>query len=75
MRLLEKSSEKEKIVLLLLLKINPIIDLTVRYLKTVWNDGYASGTIAVFEKKGGNWVEIDTLDGEMGGCEYGEYND
>ena len=41
----------------------------------LWNGGYASGTIAVFEKKGGNWVEIDTLDGEMGGCEYGEYND
>jgi hypothetical protein len=26
------------------------------------------------EKSGGQWREVDTLDGELGGCEYGEYD-
>lgn len=40
----------------------------------LWNGGYASGTIKIMEKSKREWIEIDTLDGELGGCEYGEYD-
>jgi len=41
---------------------------------SLWNGGYAAGTIRLLEKNGGDWKEIDTFDGELGGCEYGEYD-
>ena len=41
---------------------------------SLWNGGYAAGTIRLWEKQEGAWVEVDTLDGEYGGCEYGEYD-
>lgn len=40
----------------------------------LWNGGYASGTIRLLERRGGEWVEVDVLEGELGGCEYGEYD-
>lgn len=36
--------------------------------------GYAAGTIRILEMRAGAWVEIDTMDGELGGCDYGEYD-
>ncbi|MDF3820445.1 tocopherol cyclase family protein [Leptospira sp. 96542] len=38
---------------------------------SLWNGGYASGEIILFEKSGSNWLEIGTFSGELGGCEYG----
>ena len=40
----------------------------------LWNGGYAAGTVKLLERLNGEWVEVDTLDGELGGCEYGEYD-
>jgi len=40
----------------------------------LWNGGYASGDVTLHRKAGSAWEEIDTFDGELGGCEYGEYD-
>jgi hypothetical protein len=40
----------------------------------LWNGGYASGTIRLFERRGREWAEVGCYDGELGGCEYGEYD-
>ncbi|HPE88028.1 MAG TPA: tocopherol cyclase family protein [Spirochaetales bacterium] len=40
----------------------------------LWNGGYASGTVRLLERRGGEWAEVDVLEGELGGCEYGEYD-
>ena len=40
----------------------------------LWNGGYASGTVRLLERRGGQWAEVDVLEGELGGCEYGEYD-
>jgi hypothetical protein len=39
----------------------------------LWNGGYASGSVSLYRRKGRDWVETAVLDGELGGCEYGEY--
>jgi len=41
---------------------------------SLWNGGHASGTVRLWRKEGGAWAEVDTFDGELGGCEYGEYD-
>ncbi|KAJ3380341.1 hypothetical protein HDU84_006014 [Entophlyctis sp. JEL0112] len=42
--------------------------------KKLWNTGYAQGTVRLYERRlGGRWRLVDTLDGDMGGAEYGEY--
>jgi hypothetical protein len=40
----------------------------------LWNGGYASGTVTLYRREGRAWVEVDSFDGELGGCEYGEYD-
>jgi hypothetical protein len=39
----------------------------------LWNGHFASGTVKLYRKSGGGFELIDTFDGEMGGCEFGEY--
>lgn len=39
----------------------------------LWNGGHAKGTLVLSTKKGEEWEIVDTLDGELGGCEYGVY--
>lgn len=41
---------------------------------SLWNGGHASGSLSLYEKAGSGWEEVDTFDGELGGCEYGEYD-
>ncbi len=38
----------------------------------LWNGGWASGSVELYEKKNGKYELVDIFDGEMGGCEYGE---
>ncbi|MDP2792308.1 MAG: tocopherol cyclase family protein [Rectinemataceae bacterium] len=40
----------------------------------LWNGGFASGYVKLSRKTTSGWEEIDTFDGELGGCEYGEYD-
>ncbi|MBL8966894.1 MAG: hypothetical protein JNG85_07790 [Spirochaetaceae bacterium] len=42
----------------------------------LWNGGYASGTIRLWRRggRGAAWEEVDCFHGELGGCEYGEYD-
>ncbi len=40
----------------------------------LWNGGYAAGSVTLFAREGAEWKEIDRFDGELGGCEYGEYD-
>lgn len=40
----------------------------------LWNGGYAKGTVTLYDKVDGKYVKVDDFDGEMGGCEYGEYD-
>ncbi|MCK5233382.1 MAG: hypothetical protein KAJ91_01055 [Candidatus Aenigmarchaeota archaeon] len=39
----------------------------------LWNGGHAEGTITLYERSIGGWAKIGDFEGEMGGCEYGEY--
>jgi tocopherol cyclase len=39
----------------------------------LWNGHHASGTVKLYRKAGGDYELIDTFDGRMGGCEFGEY--
>ncbi len=39
----------------------------------LWNGHHASGTVKLYRKSGGAYELIDTFDGRMGGCEFGEY--
>lgn len=38
----------------------------------LWNGGFAAGTVTLYRRINGQYVSLDTLDGELGGCEYGE---
>jgi len=40
----------------------------------LWNGGFASGSLALYERQGGEWRKVGDYDGELGGCEYGEYD-
>ncbi|HWQ45267.1 MAG TPA: tocopherol cyclase family protein [Longilinea sp.] len=40
----------------------------------LWNGGYAAGTVTLYRKVKGKYEPIDTFVGELGGCEYGEYD-
>lgn len=39
----------------------------------LWNGGNGTGTVALYEKKGGKLVLIDEVEAQNIGCEYGEY--
>lgn len=39
---------------------------------SLWNGGHASGTVKLWRKERGARAEVDTIDGELGGCECGE---
>ncbi len=39
----------------------------------LWNGGFASGTVKFYKKRGAGYILIDTLEGRLGGCEYGRY--
>lgn len=39
----------------------------------LWNGGHASGVVRLYRRQGREFALIDTFDGELGGCEYGEY--
>ena len=39
----------------------------------LWNGGNGTGTVALYEKKGGKLVLIDEVEAHNVGCEYGEY--
>ncbi|MEI7596838.1 MAG: tocopherol cyclase family protein [Bacteroidota bacterium] len=39
----------------------------------LWNGGYAQGTVKIWKKENRSYKLIDELEGEMGGCEFGEY--
>lgn len=41
--------------------------------RELWNGGHASGAVNLYRRRGRDFVLIDTFDGELGGCEYGEY--
>ncbi len=41
----------------------------------LWNGGHASGSVTLWKKVDGKYIKIDDFDGELGGCEYGEYTD
>lgn len=38
----------------------------------LWNGGYASGSVTLYQYKNGQYQLVDIFDGELGGCEYGE---
>ena len=38
------------------------------------NGGYAAGSVTLWKKENGEYVKLGDFDGEMGGCEYGEYD-
>ena len=40
----------------------------------LWNGGFGSGTVKLYNKKGGSWELVDTFVGSMAGCEYGVYS-
>lgn len=40
----------------------------------LWNGGFASGSVTLYKKVKGEYVKVDDFDGELGGCEYGEYD-
>jgi hypothetical protein len=40
--------------------------------RRLWNGGSASGTVELYERRGGVERLIDSFDGTHGGCEYGE---
>jgi len=39
----------------------------------LWNGGHASGVVKLYRRQGRSYVLIDSFDGELGGCEYGEH--
>lgn len=39
----------------------------------LWNGHHASGTVKLYRKSGKGYELIDTFDGRMGGCEFGEH--
>ncbi|MFC2078468.1 tocopherol cyclase family protein [Candidatus Bipolaricaulota bacterium] len=39
----------------------------------LWNGGHASGIVNLYHRRGRDYALIDSFDGELGGCEYGEY--
>ena len=39
----------------------------------LWNGGHASGVVKLYRRQGRDFVLVDTFDGELGGCEYGEH--
>ncbi len=39
----------------------------------LWNGGHASGTVKLYKKQGLSFTLVDTLEGSLGGCEYGKY--
>lgn len=39
----------------------------------LWNGGHATGTLKFFKKENQEYALIDELEGCLGGCEYGEY--
>ncbi|KAJ3117871.1 hypothetical protein HK100_000725 [Physocladia obscura] len=41
--------------------------------KNLHNFGYAKGTLKFYTKSNFSYILVDTLDGDMGGAEYGEY--
>ena len=41
----------------------------------LWNGGFASGSVTLWRKVRGEYVKVGDYDGELGGCEYGEYTD
>ena len=40
----------------------------------LWNGGYASGSVTLYRKIDGEYRKVGDFDGELGGCEYGEYD-
>jgi len=38
-----------------------------------WNGGHAAGVVKLYRRQDRGFVLIDSFDGELGGCEYGEY--
>ncbi|KAJ3341710.1 hypothetical protein HDU93_004344 [Gonapodya sp. JEL0774] len=41
--------------------------------KNLWNTGFAKGTIELYSKTLFGWQLVDTIDGDLGGAEYGKY--
>jgi tocopherol cyclase len=39
----------------------------------LWNGGHGSGTVRLYKKRGAGYILIDTMQGTLGGCEYGRY--
>lgn len=39
----------------------------------LWNGGHASGWVKLYHRKQGEFELVDTLDGNLAGCEYGKY--
>jgi hypothetical protein len=39
----------------------------------LWNGGHGAGTVRFYKKRGQGYILIDTLQGTLGGCEYGRY--
>jgi len=39
----------------------------------LWNGGHASGIVNLYRRQGSDYELIDSFDGELGGCEYGEH--
>lgn len=39
----------------------------------LWNGGHASGIVNLYRRQGSDYTLIDSFDGVLGGCEYGEY--
>jgi hypothetical protein len=40
--------------------------------RRLWNGGWASGTVELYERRGTQERLVDVFDGTLGGCEYGE---
>ena len=39
----------------------------------LWNGGHASGIVKLYRRQDRDFVLIDSFDGELGSCEYGEH--
>lgn len=40
----------------------------------LWNGGFAAGFVSLYRREAGAWAKVGDYDGELGGCEYGEYD-
>lgn len=55
-----------------MIKVNYENPKGLKYYQNLWNGGHAYGSVEIFKKNKGDWTLLDILDGQFGGCEYGE---